>query len=137
MALTTTPVSSNSIYYTEAQKNKTNEKTNELTMQDFFTLMAAQMQNQDMLSPVDNTQFIAQMAQFSSLTAMQELSASFGNFMAVSYVGANIKAQQIDSIGNTVMIEGIAEKVEFIGGETYITVDGKRVVPSEITEVSI
>jgi flagellar basal-body rod modification protein FlgD len=39
----------------------------------FMQLLVSQMKNQDPLSPQDNTQFIAQLAQFSSLEQMQQL----------------------------------------------------------------
>jgi flagellar basal-body rod modification protein FlgD len=134
VALTSQAVSNSGVYNTASTTEKTNK--NELTMQDFFTLLAAQLQNQDMLDPVDNTQFIAQMAQFSALSATQELSGSFTNFLLVSYIGKNVKAVITDPIGNQTKIEGTAEKVEFINGETYITVDGTRVLPEEIYEVT-
>ena len=112
------------------------DSSNDLTMQDFFTLLAAQLSNQDMNNPVDSTQFISQMAQFSSLSATQELSSTVSNLSAVSYIGKNIKATQTDSNGVATYINGIAEKVEFLSGETYITVDGNRVSTNEITQVS-
>ncbi len=37
---------------------------------DFLALMIAQMKNQDPFAPVDNTQMVAQMAQFSSLAGI-------------------------------------------------------------------
>ena len=44
-----------------------------LNMQDFLNLLVAQITNQDALNPMDNTEFIAQMAQFSTLQAMTDL----------------------------------------------------------------
>ena len=48
--------------------SSTSEAT--LGMQDFIKLLVAQLQNQDMLNPMDNTEFISQMATFSTLTAI-------------------------------------------------------------------
>ncbi|MDD4698851.1 MAG: flagellar hook capping FlgD N-terminal domain-containing protein [Oscillospiraceae bacterium] len=121
---------------TQAKSTTSTNSKNELSMQDFFTLLAAQLSNQDMNNPVDSTQFISQMAQFSALSATQELSSTVSNLSAVSYIGKNIKATQIDSNGVATYINGIAEKVEFLSGETYITVDGNRVSTNEITQVS-
>jgi len=42
----------------------------------FMRLLATQMNHQDPLAPADNTQMIAQLAQFSSLEQMQELNAN-------------------------------------------------------------
>src|SRR3954451_15317394 len=43
---------------------------------DFLKLMTAQMQNQDPFNPVDNTQMVAQMAQFSSLSGISEMNST-------------------------------------------------------------
>ncbi len=110
---------------------------NDISMQDFFTLLAAQLKNQNMLNPVEDTQFLSQMAQFSSLSATQELNESFSNFLSVSYIGKNVKASHIGPDGETELIEGTAQKVEFIGGETYITVNDVKVTFNEIIEISI
>ena len=43
---------------------------------DFLKLMTAQMKNQDPFDPVDNTQMVAQMAQFSSLAGITEMGST-------------------------------------------------------------
>src|ERR1700677_1101661 len=44
--------------------------------QAFLQLLITQLQNQDPLSPADPTQFVSQLAQFSSLEQMSQLNAS-------------------------------------------------------------
>ena len=43
-----------------------------LDQSDFLALMSAQLKNQDPTKPVDNTEYVAQMAQFSSLAGISE-----------------------------------------------------------------
>ncbi|WP_121114691.1 flagellar hook capping FlgD N-terminal domain-containing protein [Croceibacterium ferulae] len=43
---------------------------------DFLQLMTTQLQQQDPFAPVDNTQMLAQMAQFSSLATMTDVSST-------------------------------------------------------------
>ena len=49
---------------------------NELGKDAFLQILVAQLANQDPLSPTSDTEFIAQMAQFSSLEQMQNMNAS-------------------------------------------------------------
>lgn len=67
---------------------------------DFLKLLITQLSNQDPTSPMDNTQFIAQMAQFSSLEQMTNMNQEFGklNNMLVS-------SQTVGTIGKTVDVD--------------------------------
>ncbi|WP_052723810.1 flagellar hook capping FlgD N-terminal domain-containing protein [Paenibacillus wulumuqiensis] len=55
-----------------------NPKT-ELGQDQFMALLVAQLKNQDPMSPMDNSQFIAQMAQFSSLTQLTKIGEKLDN----------------------------------------------------------
>ncbi|MDX9974358.1 MAG: flagellar hook capping FlgD N-terminal domain-containing protein, partial [FCB group bacterium] len=54
----------------------TNAVSNELSKDTFLQLLVNQMQNQDPLDPTDNSQMIAQLAQFSSLEQMSNLNGN-------------------------------------------------------------
>lgn len=56
-----------------AQSDKETEKSNELGKNDFLKLLVAQMNNQNPLEPQDNTEFVAQLAQFSSVEGIDNL----------------------------------------------------------------
>ena len=47
-----------------------------LDQSDFLALMSAQMKNQDPTKPVDNTEYVAQMAQFSTVSGITETNKS-------------------------------------------------------------
>lgn len=49
---------------------------NALGQEDFVRLMTVQMQQQDPFDPVDNTQMLAQMAQFSSLAGIENMNST-------------------------------------------------------------
>lgn len=67
-----------------------NAASSSLGKDDFLTLLVTQMQYQDPLEPADNTEYVAQLAQFSQLenttnmaTSMDELSENMYNFMSL------------------------------------------------------
>jgi len=85
----------------------------------FLTLLLAQLKNQDPLSPMDNTEFTAQMAQFSSLeqlfsvndnlVGLQTLSSSLNNTQALNIIGKEIEAN-----GNSIHVgSGIASDISY------------------------
>lgn len=71
---------------------------------DFLTLMTAQMKNQDPFDPVDNTQMVAQMAQFSSLAGISEMNTTLQAIAAK--LGATSTTDMVSWVGRTVLTEG-------------------------------
>jgi flagellar basal-body rod modification protein FlgD len=62
---------------TAAQTAKgTSKDASEMNQNDFLKLMTRQLQMQDPFNPVDNTQMVAQMAQFSSLAGINQTNAT-------------------------------------------------------------
>jgi len=118
-------------------------KAASLGKQDFLKLLMAQLQNQDPMKPMDDTQMIAQMAQFSALEASQQLNAtiqSSNNMQTVFQAGALIgKYIQSDLADGTSTI-GAVTSVAFTStnGVTSPTlqVNGQDVDYSTITRVS-
>lgn len=67
---------------------------------DFLKLLITQLSNQDPTSPMDNTQFIAQMAQFSSLEQMTNMNQEFGKLNNMLF-----SSQAVGTIGKTVDVD--------------------------------
>jgi flagellar basal-body rod modification protein FlgD len=53
-----------------ASSNTSTAAETQVTEQQFLQLLVAQLQNQDPLDPMDGTQFVSQLAQFSELQQM-------------------------------------------------------------------
>ena len=56
-------------------------KTN-LNQTDFLALMTAQLKNQDPTKPVDNSEYVAQMAQFSTVSGISESNTKLADIAA-------------------------------------------------------
>jgi flagellar basal-body rod modification protein FlgD len=72
----------------------------ELGKDDFLKLLLAQLANQDPTSPMENTEFIAQMAQFSSLEQMTNMSTGFTKMASMLS-----SSEAVSSIGRSVEID--------------------------------
>jgi flagellar basal-body rod modification protein FlgD len=74
--------------------------TQELGKDDFLKILITQLSNQDPTSPMENTQFIAQMAQFSSLEQMTNMSQSFTKMSSMMN-----SSEAANTVGKTVEID--------------------------------
>ncbi len=91
---------------TSTTTNPTTTSTSSLGKDDFLKLLVTQMQNQDPLNPLDGSEYVAQLAQFSSLeqltninsslsqnlSATQVMTQSIGNSLAATLVGKEVRA---------------------------------------------
>ena len=75
-----------------------------LGQNDFLKLMTAQLKNQDPFAPVDNTQMVAQMAQFSSLAGISEMNTTLQAIAAK--LGSSTQGDAMAYVGRTVLTEG-------------------------------
>ena len=96
-----------------------------LGMNDFIRLLVAQLQNQDMMNPMDNTEFIAQMATFSSLTAMNSMVEQNMASYAVSLLGKEVTAAAFNSEGRLEKVEGAVTGVSLFEGSPKIYIGDK------------
>jgi flagellar basal-body rod modification protein FlgD len=103
---------------------------------DFLKLLITQLQHQDPSAPVDDKEFIAQMAQFSSLEQITNMSASF---QKLSGLLASGEASQV--LGKTVeirdgdnLVTGVVNRV-IRGDNPLVGVNGKIYDFSQIESV--
>lgn len=75
-----------------------------LGQSDFLKLMTTQLQNQDPFAPMDNGDFIAQMAQFSTVTGIGEVNSSLGKLVDKFDQGRIATAANL--LGHSVLVPG-------------------------------
>jgi flagellar basal-body rod modification protein FlgD len=109
-----------------------------LGQQDFLKLLATQFQVQDPLKPMEDTAFIAQMAQFSALDQSSALArdmtlmrAEQTRVAANSYLGHRVTVEDVS--GET--RSGEVSAVDASGSEPKIVVDGKAYSLSAVLRV--
>jgi flagellar basal-body rod modification protein FlgD len=68
---------------------------NALGEQEFLKLLVTQLTNQDPLQPQDQSQFLAQLAQFSTVEGVNNLSSSESKLQAASLLGKTVDAQVV------------------------------------------
>lgn len=106
---------------------------------DYFQLLTIQLQNQDPVDPVDQEGIINDLTQFSILEGIENLNASFGDFMELQQL-----TQGVSLIGKSVDFQdpatgqprrGIATDVYSNGDSVAVLVDGTPVSLSDISRV--
>lgn len=112
---------------TSASANSSSAKTSSNSSLDkdaFLQLLVAQMKYQDPLEPTSNTEYIAQLATFSQLEEMQNLSSNMSIQKAVGLVGANVIMKTVSSVtGQTFYTAGKVDYVVVENGKAYLAID--------------
>ncbi|MEG0339611.1 MAG: flagellar hook capping FlgD N-terminal domain-containing protein [Oscillospiraceae bacterium] len=104
-------------------------------VEDFLQLMIAQLRNQDFTNPVDDTQYVTQLAQFASMQQMQELAYYSKTNYAMGLVGKTVTVASYAMGGNVKKEIGAVEKVSLVNKEYIITVGGKDFKLNQIMSV--
>ncbi|MBV8577551.1 MAG: hypothetical protein JOZ58_21245 [Acetobacteraceae bacterium] len=94
----------------------------------FLKLLTTQLQNHDPLNPMDDTQSVAQLAQFSSLQATTQLSDAFTAFQSnfsvmqsAGLLGKTVSAQSTDAAGNVTTVTGTVKTISVVDGTPEFT----------------
>ncbi len=106
----------------------------ELGKDEFLKILAVQLSNQDPLEPMQDTDFIAQTAQFSSLEQMQELNNSYVTSQAHAMIGKNVVATITDENGISQTIFGKVTGVLRSGKTDYLQVGSYYVPLGSVSE---
>ena len=117
------PIESVSPTIKQAQPPQRNV-SNELDRDAFMKILVAQLKNQDPLNPIEDQDFIAQMAQFSVLEQIQSLNDGFSFSQATGLVGKHVYAEFSDEQNQLQRVFGKVTSALSIGGQPYLEVDG-------------
>lgn len=116
--------------------NTTRTPSNTLDKDAFLQLLITQMKYQDPLNPMDDKEFMGQMAQFSALEQMQNLNANVSKSQAYAMIGKTVSGTYWDSNAEEyVEVTGLVSAVTTKGSETYLYVDGNDLPLSSVSVV--
>lgn len=94
----------------------------------FLQLLTTQLQNQDPLNPMDDTQSVAELAQFSAVQATTSLNDSFSSFesnfsvmQSAGLLGKTVSAQSTDASGNVSSVTGTVKTISVVNGVPEFT----------------
>ncbi len=127
--------SASSVSKTSSQYNVVFEEENanaELGSMDFLNLLVLQMQNQDFMEPMDNSQMMEQMATMSNMQMMEEMAAYSKSNYALSLVGKEVTASRFTVGGDLDTTSGVVEKVSLVDNEYVVYVGGKTYTLDQI-----
>ncbi len=131
--------------------NKTNGMENDSNM--FLTLMLQQLKNQDPTQPTDNTEWLSQLAQYSSLEQMTQMNEGLTDCMnyiqamyadmganseinqTLALIGKEVTLQDPDDKSGIKKITGTVSEASFEDGTGKVKVDGKYYSIANIVSV--
>jgi flagellar basal-body rod modification protein FlgD len=120
----------------------TEAASKELGRDAFLQLLVLELQNQDPLEPVDNSDMIAQLAQFSSLEQMESLNNSFetlsGNVDQLNFISAQgLLGRYVEALNESGQpVTGKVESVYLDGSIVVLNVDGEIVPMSGVLSIA-
>lgn len=92
--------------------SNSNSSNSSLDKDAFLQLLVTQMQYQDPLQPTSNTEYMAQLAQFSTVEELQNLGTTFGNNQAMNLTGQYVILNVPDAAGNINQVSGLVDYVQ-------------------------
>lgn len=119
---------------TPAQTSINKSTSSAMGKNEFLKILAAQLQNQDPMNPSSNTEFVAQLAQFSSLEQLQNIANSLSAMsllQSAGLIGKTAVAQFNDT-----NITGTVESIMLQDSIAYVLIEETYVPLSSIVEIS-
>lgn len=125
---------------TPATDTASTAKTSTLGYKDFLNLLTVQLENQDPFDPMSDTDFIAQMANFSTLEQVNTLSDNFSTYSArqqqlssQAFLGRTVTVSPSDSSSATGTVTAVTYDDK---GGIQVTINGTQYDAADITSTT-
>lgn len=112
----------------QAKDKQLNGPSQDLDGDAFLMLMMEQLKNQDPLNPMDNSEMLAQQAQFTQIQELQKLNSSIASNNAIQQANGLVgkSVQVVDPNNPNRLITGVVTSANFAGDTITVTVNGKE-----------
>lgn len=134
MAINATLIDGKVVSNYTSEDNLSEKKTgsDSLNKDAFLEILVAEMQYQDPLEPSSNTEWVSQMASFSQIETLNDISGtinavkdSVSDTSAANLVGKRVILNQIDEItGESSYVTGVVQSTQKESDGTYLSVNG-------------
>lgn len=116
----------------ESQK----EPVNQLGKDAFLKLLITQLRYQDPLRPMEDREFIAQLAQFSTLELMQNMSSDFASMKAMDLIDKVVYAEKrAENSAGVIPVRGRVEGISLFNGKVTLHVNGYDIALEDVKEI--
>jgi flagellar basal-body rod modification protein FlgD len=118
-------------------------QSSNIGIQDFLKILTSQLNNQDPLKPVDNQEFVAQIAQFATLEQSRQLNAKIDDLLTVqsSVQSVGLLSRTVDINQNGFIVSGKVTALDVSSGSPLLTITTasgafqSNVSPSQILNI--
>ncbi len=109
----------------------------ELGKDDFLKLLITQLSHQNPIQPMEDKEFISQMAQFSTLDQMTSMADDFSKLssMLSSSEAASSLGRDVDLIDNDQLVQGTVTAVTRGDAESHVMVNGQYYKWEQVTKI--
>jgi flagellar basal-body rod modification protein FlgD len=127
-------------YSAQNVQNASRNPVKELGKDQFLQILVTQLQNQDPMQPMQDKEFISQMAQFSSLEQMTNMSNGMSSLrqsagMSAALIGKQVSWLETTKTG-TVELNGTVKSVLWRDGVQYVKAGDKELKMDDIVSIS-
>jgi flagellar basal-body rod modification protein FlgD len=118
-----------------------------LNLDGFLKLMVAELQNQDPLSPMENTEILQQISQIREIEATDKLGSTLDAVLlgqqlvsASTMIGKTISADVLDQTSEGIgvkRISGVVDRVALDNGEPKLFIGSQSITMDQVREISL
>lgn len=101
------------------------DKFTTLQTQDYIKLMVSELQNQDPLNPMDNSQMLQQVSQISAIQSNNNLTSTLNSVLLgqnLASMGSMIGKGVIGLTDDGTSVQGIVDSASLVNGKPYLNV---------------